>query len=1170
MNLTKLRTSCIYLQSGKKCSLTKVQPFNTLFNINITNYVSFSSIIKFPFLLSKIERNTGNTKKLSKCIMIKLFDFKNNNMPTHNYNLRPRPNKNISQGSVKEIVQKFSSDSVIDVFPLQTLKNFFITVSNNLGSPSSKLIEEGSILEVKPSIYLSTLNLFWPKPLTFSSYGINKKDATRNAAKNALYWLKDNTFMDCRHNPILNVQVLNSVSSGKRFYSTCASKLTNVKDDQSIEKENIKPEPAPAPEPEQIKTIKSLFPFPKGVLHSCFTLLSNELKERELHLSPVYKTVKISKKNSLWECTYNLKWPEAKKFSATATRKQDASHKAAIEALDWLYHNGKIDAKGNPNIYPSGDVPQLKKKYTELKLSGKALNHMTNIVESIQNHNVQKILQNYTNFSEKESLSLTEEWVEPDVTRKHMNLDFYAAKEPVHLPISDYKENLIDLLKENSVVIVKGEPGCGKSTRVPQYVLEAWSRDAAESNSLCRIVVTQPRRLAAVSLAERVAYERNERVGSTIGYHIRFNNNFSKKTGYIMYCTTGILLNRLQSDPKLSDCSHIILDEAHERDVNIDLLMNLIRHALVLNPKLKVLVMSATMDAEMFQKYFDNAAILNIPGFTYPVEEYFLTDKSLETYEMCFSKFPQVIPKDVVNCIKYIDESKPEGAILCFLPGWEDITRVKNLMPQRTDMVTLCLHSRLSLADQKKIFSKPPPGVRKIILATNIAETSVTIDDVVYVIDTGIHKEERLDAQKGVLCIDNHWISKASAKQRKGRAGRCQSGECYHLYPESHYQTFLDYSIPEILRTSLTKIVLDSKVYSNNMKAVEFLEQLICPPDKAAIESAIQELKELELLDENENLTPLGRTLSNFQLHPKLGKAMVNSVVFKCVSPIIDIVTLYSDDTALFSNDLVDKQRILQNLQKQSKTSDHLAMMQLFEKWLYYIESKDFATATRMCKELGLVQPKLLTLQKLRNVHVEYLHKGLSDVLPISDDFSDDYELVKAVLLSGVGNILRRRDWDIVKGRQKKKTILLTRHNHRATITSASVNTRKSPPNFLVYINETISNLRRTSLIRETSSVSPLSVLLFGIGEIQIEDLNSGKICEESDDKVLMKLGKSGIEFQCDKSHAVTIKECKEVLETYKKYYIYQLTTGNGYSLVINTTWKEVLKNVRVVLKDDV
>lgn len=210
----------------------------------------------------------------------------------------------------------------------------------------------------------------------------------------------------------------------------------------------------------------------------------------------------------------------------------------------------------------------------------------------------------------------------------------------------------------------------------------------------------------------------------------------------------------LQSDPDLKNFTHVLIDEAHERDVNTDLLLNLLKNAIARNPNLKVIIMSATIDTSIFRKYFNDAPCLNIPGFTYPVKVNYLDEilrdvRAHGTLQMCNNFEPCVVHEDVVDVILHIHKRRPEGAILCFLPGWEDIVKVSQSMPRLNDAYVLCLHSRLQDSEQRKIFSRPPPGVRKIILATNIAETSVTVDDVVYVVDTGIHKEERFDSEKG-------------------------------------------------------------------------------------------------------------------------------------------------------------------------------------------------------------------------------------------------------------------------------------------------------------------------------------------------------------------------------------------------------------------------------------
>lgn len=213
------------------------------------------------------------------------------------------------------------------------------------------------------------------------------------------------------------------------------------------------------------------------------------------------------------------------------------------------------------------------------------------------------------------------------------------------------------------------------------------------------------------------------------------------------------------------------------------------------------------------------------------------------------------------------------------------------------------------------------------------------------------------------MCLDNYWISKANAIQRRGRAGRCQPGECYHLYPRHRYESFSNHSLPEILRTSLTKIVLDSKVFSSNMNAVEFMSKLPCPPENNAIVCAVDELKELELLDDEENLTPLGKTLSSFQLEPKLSKAMVNAIIYKCVTPVIDIVTLFASDNELFSGGLMDKEASKRVKAGFCDGSDHLAMMNLLEKWLECADGNNRFGMEEFSHKYNLIPHKMFNLQ---------------------------------------------------------------------------------------------------------------------------------------------------------------------------------------------------------------
>lgn len=275
-------------------------------------------------------------------------------------------------------------------------------------------------------------------------------------------------------------------------------------------------------------------------------------------------------------------------------------------------------------------------------------------------------------------------------------------------------------------------------------------------------------------MAKRVADERNEQLGESIGYQVRLQSVLpSGPSGGVLFCSTGILLRRLQGNPNLIGCSHVILDEAHERDLNTDILIVLLSRALQKNPNLKLVVMSATINAGLFERYF-NCNTINVPGFTYPVKMHFLEDihklgvQGITNHDMSLEN-PYVNTEQMALLVRWVSQNKPDGAILCFLPGWSEIQKMKRhleeILSPRTHMI-FPVHSRLPHSEQIMIFNRAPHGVRKIILATNIAETSITIDDVVYVVDSCAHKEVRLQHDTGRSSIDNQWISRGNISQR--------------------------------------------------------------------------------------------------------------------------------------------------------------------------------------------------------------------------------------------------------------------------------------------------------------------------------------------------------------------------------------------------------------------
>ncbi|XP_060518412.1 ATP-dependent RNA helicase DHX30-like [Cylas formicarius] len=918
-----------------------------------------------------------------------------------------------------------------------------------------------------------------------------------------------------------------------------------------------------------IQELHQKFPNPKQTLNNFYQIVTEQRKDKSLKPSPIYKAVK---EKGVWLCTYPVKWPTECRVCATGKTKQTASTHAALRTLQFLKDEKRITEDGMPIVYSKEDVKRIIRETHEVLDLSNVLPNMQNIIDIYTERILPRIKDTEVVEPEIRKISSTEDNL--DIAGSHkqrfMGLKEYLSREKVDLPIARYKESFMDLMRDNSVIIIKGEPGCGKSTRIPQYVLEHWAREVYPDNTHCRIAVAQPRKIAAISLAERVAAERDDAVGRIVGYQVRFQNDFNSHTGRILYCTSGILIRHLQSDPYLRKFTHVILDEAHERDVNIDLLMSLLKIALKANAKFKLIIMSATIDTDEFQRYYEGAAVLNVPGFTYPVTQQFLDNCPLDvsmTLKMCESEYPNVCHEDIAKVVHHIHQTKKEGAILVFLPGWEDITKVQALLPRRNDMAVYCLHSKLKNTEQMRIFRKPPPGIRKVILSTNIAETSITIDDVVYVVDSGIFKNKVFDSERGINVMDQYWIAKANVTQRSGRAGRCRPGESYHMYPRSKFDTFRDYKLPDILGTSLTKIVLDSKTFPGNRDAVEFMNELPTPPETSAVVQAVRELKDMELLDADENLTPLGRTLVHFQLEPKLAKTMVNSVVYKCVTPIVDVVTLFSSDVDIFASTLTDKGTV-QAVKKQfSKTSDHLAMMRLLEKWLELVEETDDVTVERFCSRFNLASQRLEYIAKLRAVHFDYLYNGLYEAMPIADDLSDNDALVLSVLYSGVGTVLQHRNWDVSKSRLKTNTNrLITKNNHKATIGSESVNFKRHafPSKYLVYINETRSNFRKTTLVRECSLIPTVSVLLFSNKDVYIKTLGDEE--RASEEMAVIGVNDSHVTCTCDKSQAEMLARCKQAMKHTYDFLIGQLTRVDGDTGAVGEAWQAILKEVDTIL----
>ncbi|KAJ1351621.1 Pfam:DUF1605 [Parelaphostrongylus tenuis] len=404
------------------------------------------------------------------------------------------------------------------------------------------------------------------------------------------------------------------------------------------------------------------------------------------------------------------------------------------------------------------------------------------------------------------------------------------------LPIAERKREILQLLENNQVLIIAGDTGCGKSTQVPQYLLQ---------NGYTGIACTQPRRIACTSLARRVAYETLNAYGSEVAYQIRFETMKSKRTK-MLFLTEGLLLRQMEKDSLLQQYNVIILDEIHERHLNSDLLLGLLRDLIGKRDDLKLILMSATINLELYREYFHGAPVIQVPGRLFPIQ---LRYHPIKQYIMeSEKKSHKIDPQPYVRILELIDKQFPSserGDALVFLNGIAEISTVGEALKTYAELtkawIILMLHSALSVEEQDKVFDVAPSGVRKCILSTNIAETSVTIDGIRFVIDSGKVNLINHETGSGTQKLSEFWVSKASADQRKGRAGRTGPGVCYRLYSQEQYDKMNDFTPSEINRVALHEMAL--RMISLNLgldpQTFPFIER----PQEEKLNEALDTLK---------------------------------------------------------------------------------------------------------------------------------------------------------------------------------------------------------------------------------------------------------------------------------------------------------------------------------------
>ncbi|XP_058091802.1 DExH-box ATP-dependent RNA helicase DExH3-like [Magnolia sinica] len=767
------------------------------------------------------------------------------------------------------------------------------------------------------------------------------------------------------------------------------------------------------------------------------------------------------------------------------------------------------------------------------------------------------------------------------------------------LPAYKEKDALLTAISQNQVVVVSGETGCGKTTQLPQYILE--SEIEADRGAACSIICTQPRRISAMAVSERVAAERGEKLGESVGYKVRLEGMKGRDTR-LLFCTTGILLRRLLVDRNLKGITHVIVDEIHERGMNEDFLLIVLKDLLPRRPELRLILMSATLNAELFSSYFGGAPMIHIPGFTYPVRTHFLenflevTGYRLTTYnqiddygqEKKWRMQKQVLSKRksqissvvedaleaadfreyslrtreslscwnpdsigfnlIENVLCHICRQERPGAVLVFMTGWDDINSLKEqlqahpLLGDPSRVLLLACHGSMASSEQRLIFDKPENGVRKIVLATNMAETSITINDVVFVVDCGKAKETSYDALNNTPCLLPSWISKAAARQRRGRAGRVQPGECYHLYPRCVYDAFADYQLPELLRTPLQSLCLQIK--SLQLGSIsEFLSRALQSPELLSVQNAVEYLKIIGALDENENLTVLGRHLSMLPVEPKLGKMLILGAIFNCLDPILTVVAgLSVRDPFLMPFDKKDLAESAKSQFSARDYSDHLALVRAYDGWK---DAEREQSGYDYCWRNFLSSQTLKAIDSLRKQFLFLLKDtGLVDANSgMYNSWSHDEHLIRAIICAGlypgISSVVNKQ----------KSISLKTMEDGQVLLYSNSVNAReqKIPYPWLVFNEKVKVN---SVFLRDSTAVSDSVLLLFG-----------GEICQGGLDGHLKMLD-GYLEFFMKPSLSETYLKLKRELEE----LIQQKLLDAKTDIHVN---EQLLSAVRLLVSED-
>lgn len=643
------------------------------------------------------------------------------------------------------------------------------------------------------------------------------------------------------------------------------------------------------------------------------------------------------------------------------------------------------------------------------------------------------------------------------------------------LPVHVQRDEFLEIFHSTQIMVFVGETGSGKTTQIPQFLCY----DDLPHISGMQVACTQPRRVAAMSVAKRVADEMDVVLGQEVGYSIRFEDMTSSKT-FLKYMTDGRLLREATTDPLLSNYSCIILDEAHERTLATDILMGLIKEIADKRKDLKIIIMSATLDAQKFQKYFNDAPLLAVPGRTHPVEIYYTPEYQKDYLEAA------------IRTVLQIHATEPEGDILMFLTGEEEIEDACRKISLEADELireanagpvkVYPLYGSLPPAQQQRIFEPAPPPLtpggapgRKVVVGTNIAETSLTIDGIVYVVDPGFSKQKVYNPRIRVESLLVAPISKASAQQRAGRAGRTKPGKCFRLYTEEAFKKELnEQSYPEILRSNLANTVLElKKLGIDDLVHFDFMD----PPAPETMMRALEELNYLACIDDDGELTPLGRLASEFPLDPMLAVMLISSPEFYCSNEILSLAALLSVPNVFVRPNNARKAADDVKALFTHSDGDHLTLLNVYHA---FKSPEAQANPSQWCYEHYLSLRSLTSADSVRLQLKQIMERN--DLNLVSTPFEDKnyYENIRKALTAGFF-------MQIAKRKSSSKGYITVKDNQDVLLHPSSVLGQDSE--WVIY-NEFV--LTTKNYIRTVTSIKPEWLLELAPAYYDVESFKKG------------------------------------------------------------------------------